>query len=337
MPMMDAQQALQSLSQNKINPVYFLLGEERYFTTRCVAQLRSTVLSEDQREFNEEIFYGTEVDMDRLVESLQMLPIMADRRLVILKEAQHLSEKDWSLLDSVFDLTVSSKDLVFVVLASQLDKRRKNIKKWLDQVLVVDCSTPQEAARAGWIKALAQSKGLELDQEALAYLVRMGGNTLDELDRDLDKIYLYFGDAQNKSTQKVTIGDVANILQRSREESIFALSEAVGQRDRPQALFLFHRLKDQGENEIALVALMARHLRILLKLKKAQELKIPPNQWAAKVGVNQFFLNNYTQQAKGWNSEELAHALQNLADMDKQLKSSSLPGELWMERFLFSY
>lgn len=332
--MIEAQKALQSISINNINSVYILLGDERYFTTRCLSLLRKTILSEDLREFNEDIFYGSELNIEHLVESLQSLPVMTDRRLVILKEAHQLSDKDWLKLDEIFDEIKSSKDSVFVILANQLDKRKKIIKKWIDQTYVVDCSTPQEIARPGWIRALAQSKRIELDQEALAYLVRMGGNTLDEIDRDFDKISLFFNLDFHEGTQKVTVGNIASLLQRTREESIFALSESIGMRDRPQSLFLFQRLKEQGESEIALVALIARHLRILFKLKKAQELGVLPNQWAVKVGVNQYFLSGYTQQAKKWTAVELAHALQALSNMDKQLKSSSLPSELWMDQFI---
>lgn len=331
MASVDPQKALQEISQNQVDSVYFIVGEERYFSHRCLQQLRHTVVEEEFCEFNEEIFYCTEVKIERVVESLQTLPVMAERRLIILKEAQHLTEKDWGALDEVFELTRSSRSSVFVIQANQLDRRKKSIKRWLDGATVIDCQTPQEAARAPWIKSLAQSKGLDLDAESLAYLVRMGGNSLEELDQDLDKVFLFYG-----KPHRVTIGDLAQILQRNREENIFSLSESIGKKDRPQALFLYRRLKEQGESEIALVALIARHLRILLKTKKAQEDGMAAGPaLAKKVGVNNYFLSQYTQQARLWTLEELAAALRALALMDKRLKSSSLPSELWMDPFIF--
>jgi DNA polymerase-3 subunit delta len=327
MPIVDVQEAIKAIALKKIDPLYLLVGEERYFSARCLSQLRHGVVADDMREFNEDIFYASEVPIDRVIDSLRMLPVMAEKRLVVLREAQLLTEKDWAALDEVQDW--SSGHLVFVIQASQLDRRKKTIKKWLEMGTVVECLTPQEAGRAPWIRSLAREKGLELDNQALAYLVQMGGNTLEEIDLDLDKLYLFFGEPR-----AIRIGDVAEVLQRSREESIFSLAEAVGKKDRPQALFLFHRLQSQGESEIALVSLIARHLRILLKVIKAQQLGLKGPTLAQKVGVNNYFVTGYVQQAGRWSTQEICNALLELAEMDRQLKSSSLPMDLWLERFL---
>lgn len=356
----DVQAAIQAMNQKKIAPLYFLVGEERYFSRRCINHLRHAVVAEELSEFNEEIFYATDANLEKVAESLQTLPMMAESRLVILREAHLLTDKDWAHLDEayekVFKAPLLSKNLssqpssgassvssgvatdggrptmpscVFVIQASQVDKRKKVIKKWLDQATVIECQTPQETARAPWIRNLAKEKGLELDQEALAYLVQMGGSSLDELERDLEQMFLFFG-----GPHAVTIGDLAQVLQRNREENIFSLSESIGKKDRTQALFLFHRLKSQGENEIALVALVARHLRILLKIHEGQTTGMKGAALATQAGINNYFLSSYLQQAQLWTKESLSQALVMLADLDRQLKSSALPGELWFERFI---
>lgn len=345
MPQVDVQVAIQAMHQKKIAPLYFLIGEERYFSRRCINHLRHVVVDQELSEFNEEIFYATDANLEKVAESLQTLPMMADSRLVILREAHLLSDKDWAHLDEAYEnvfkiygdkgakgdngVSGAAPSCVFVIQAAQVDKRKKIIKKWLDHATVIECQTPQETARAPWIRNLAQEKGLELDQEALAYLVQMGGNSLDELERDLEQIFLFFG-----GPHRVTIGDLAQVLQRNREENIFSLSESIGKKDRTQALFLFHRLKSQGENEIALMALVARHLRILLKLQEGQATGLKGAALATQAGINNYFLSSYLQQTQLWTKEALSQALMMLADLDRQLKSSPLPGDLWFERFL---
>jgi DNA polymerase-3 subunit delta len=327
MPTVDVNQAIRSIASNKTDSVYLLVGEERYFSDRCVSQLRHHVVTEDLREFNEDIFYASETPIDKVIDALQTLPVMAEKRLVILKEAQLLNEKDWQELERIEPH--KSPTAVLTLVAESLDRRKKAVKKWFDLATVIECQVPQENARAGWIRSLASEKGLELDQEALAYLVQMGGNTLEELDRDLDKVFLFFG-----KPMRLSIGDVAKVLDRSREQSIFSLAESIGKKDRTQALYLYHCLSEQGESEIALVALIARHLRILLKVLEAQALGVRGAALAGKVGVNSYFLQGYVQQASMWSQVELADGILSLAEMDRQLKSSSLPAELWMERFL---
>lgn len=345
MTQVGVQVAIQAMQQKKIAPLYFLIGEERYFSRRCINHLRhAVVVDRELSEFNEEIFYAPDANMEKVAESLQTLPMMTDSRLVILREAHLLNDKDWAHLDeayeNVFKAHANNDDkseercgaapsCVFVIQAAQVDKRKKIIKKWLDHATVIECQTPQEAARTPWIRNLAQEKGLELDPEALAYLVQMGGNSLDELERDLEQVFLFFG-----GPHAVTIGDLAQVLQRNREENIFSLSESIGKKDRTQALYLFHRLKSQGENEIALVGLVARHLRILLKLQEGQTAGFKGASLATQAGINNYFLPSYLPQTQKWTKNELFQALLMLADLDRQLKSSPLSGDLWFERFL---
>lgn len=345
MPTRDVSTAIQWIQQKKIDPIYFLIGEEYYFSRRCVNHLRHAVVSGELREFNEDIFYGSDDNLEKVSESLKVLPIMADSRLVILKEAHLLSDKDWASLDEAFDHffptepgeargtqkeSSTTPTTVFVVQAPQLDRRKKTIKKWMDRAVVIECQTPAESARASWIRSLAQEKGLELEREALGYLVQMGGNSLEEIDNDLEKLQLFFGGGP----RTVSLGDLAQVLDRNREENIFSLSESIGKKDRTQALFLYHRLQEQGESEIALVALVARQLRLLLKVINGQELGLKGAPLAAQVGVNHYFLDQYLQQAKLWSQQQLSQALVALAAMDRQLKSSPLPGDLWFESFL---
>ena len=327
MATIDVNSAIQSISQNRWSSPYILLGEERYFFEKCLQHFRYSSVPAELRDFNEEIFYGTDLEVEKLIDSLQMLPVMAERRLVVLKEAQHLNEKQWLQLESIGNL---SSDMIFVIQADQLDRRKKTIKKWLELSTIVDCSSPPDSSRGPWIRSLANEKGLELDQEALSYLVQTGGNNLEALDQELERIQLFFG-----SGKKIKIADIAQVLDRAREENIFSLSEAVGKKDRTQSLFLYSRLRAQGENEIALVSIIARHLRILLKIKVAQDkLNMKGSALAQYVGVNNYYLPNYVQQSLRWTQSELMKALEHLSHLDSQFKTTSLAPAIWMDSFL---
>lgn len=327
MATMDVTSAIRAIANKKFESLYLLIGEERYFSERFINQLRHYAIEGDLREFNETIFYGSDLDTGVLLDTLQSMPIMQSHRLVILKEAHLLSEKDWAALEALPPESLLSS--ILVVQSPSIDKRKKSIKKILERSTLIECQTPAEAARAPWIRSMAREKNLELDNEALAFLVQMGGNTLEELDRSLEQLVLFYGEGQRLSGAQL-----AAVLERHREESIFALAEAVGKKDRTQAIYSYRRLASQGENEVALVALLARHMRLLLKAKTGKVSGLKGPALAQKIGVNNYFLPQYLQQAETWSVESLSKGLMDLADMDRQLKSSPLPGELWIESFI---
>lgn len=193
---------------------------------------------------------------------------------------------------------------MFVVQAPQLDRRKKTIKKWMDRAVVIECQTPAESGTCFLDSEFSTGEGLRIRTRGAGLLVQMGGNSLEEIDNDLEKLQLFFGGGP----RTVSLGDLAQVLDRNREENIFSLSESIGKKDRTQALFLYHRLQEQGESEIALVALVARQLRLLLKVINGQELGLKGAPLAAQVGVNHYFwISIYNKLSSGLNNSYPKH------------------------------
>lgn len=329
MATVDMNSVFRSLSQRKWDQIYFVIGEERYFSDRLLSQFRSLITGESLREFNESLFYGSELDGPTFIDTLQTLPVMSDYRLVILKEAHLVNEKVWAMLSDL--RRESFQSTVLVCQGHSLDRRKKSIKNLVESSTLVECQTPTEAARAPWIRTLAKEKELDLDSEALAFMVQMGGNSLEEIERDLEQVSLFYGEKR-----RLNAADLGAVLERHREESIFSLAEAVGKKDRTQALYSYQRLQSQGENEVAIVALLARHLRLLLKVKWGRQQGLKGPSLAQKVGVNNYFLPQYLNQSELWPFEALKEALIDLAAMDREIKSSSIDGSIWIQKFLLT-
>ena len=102
MAQIDSQKFYQDIDQGQIAALYLVTSEEPFLERQAYDFLRSRILPESDRDFNLEIFDSSDLDLQRLLDSLEQLPMMAPRRLVILRGIQDLKESDWEALLKYF-------------------------------------------------------------------------------------------------------------------------------------------------------------------------------------------------------------------------------------------
>ncbi|MEN0060137.1 MAG: DNA polymerase III subunit delta, partial [Bdellovibrio sp.] len=136
MALIDAQKFYKDLEKGQLAPLYFLFGEEPYLLNQSVDRFKYSVLTEGAVDFNYSLFYAQDADVTSVRDGVETLPMMAARRLIVLKEAQELSDKEWAELEPLINEPVESS--VFVILASRIDKRKKQIRQLIIDFLSVN-------------------------------------------------------------------------------------------------------------------------------------------------------------------------------------------------------
>ena len=158
---------------------------------------------------------------------------------------------------------------------------------------------------------------------------RLVGNQLSEIENEVCKLQDYLGERT-----EVTVEDVTQCVSRKREESVFNLTASIANGDRSESLGHLVQLLDQGQNEIGIVQMIARHMRILLLLKQGQEFGLAGPKLAQHAQVPNYYLKDYASQARGWSAKKLENSLLVLADTDRALKSSPLSSHIWLENLI---
>ena len=327
MAQIDAQKFYKDLEKGQVAPIYFLYGEEPYLLNQSVARFKYAVLPEGAEDFNYTQFYAHDAEVGIVRDSVETLPMMAPRRLVILKEAQDLTDKEWSELEPLIQEPVDSS--VFVILASRVDKRKKAIRLLLDKADCVEFKKPYENQVPGWIKYIAGTLNLDISTEAIHLLHKLVGHHLVEVEAELKKL----GEYVNYS-RKIEVADVAATVSRSKEESVFDFTRAIGENNRVKALEHLVDLLDQGQSEIGIVSLLARHIRLLLSIKKGVDEGLSGAKLAHFAQVPPYFLDGYVDQSRLWPVKKLEEALVILSETDKALKSSPLSSHIWLENMV---
>ncbi len=327
MALIDSQKFYKDLEKGNLAPMYFLFGEEPYLLNQSVERFKYAVLTEGAIDFNYSLFYASDADIVQVRDAVETLPMMAPRRLVILKEAQELTDKEWGQLESLIEEPVDST--CFVILASRVDKRKKQIRQLLDKAECVEFKKPYENQVPSWINYIAETLGLKISNDAIHLLHKLVGHHLTEIEAELKKLGEFV-----EGARRIEVQDVAQVVSRSKEESVFDFTKAVGLNDRVKALEYLVHLLDQGQNEIGIISLVARHIRILLAVKKGMEEGLHGAKLAHYAQVPPYFLENYSEQARLWTAKKLEQTMVVLSETDKALKSSPLSSHIWLENMV---
>lgn len=331
MPQLEPQQFYssveKSLETQVFSPLYFFFGEEPYLINQAVNYLKVCALHGGAADFNFNSYYAADVEVSQVRDEVETLPMMAPRRVILLKEVQDLADKEWAELEPILETPVESS--VFILVGGKIDKRKKFFKHLYEQSIHVEFKKPFENQIPGWIRHISKGHDLSISDEAIQLLHRLVGNQLTEIEAEIVKLKDFLGERTD-----IELEDVAQCVSKKREENVFDLTEKIAEGDRVQALVQLVQLLDQGQNEVGIVSLVARHMRILLLIKQGIEQNLAGQKLATFAQVPSYYLDDYVKQAKRWSTKKLENCLLILAETDRALKSSPLSSHIWLENMI---
>ena len=315
------------LDSDKIFPVYLLTGGELFLQKTALKLIKQKIIdSKDSEDFNFNAFYAGEHNPRDVLESLEILPVLSERRLVFCHDIHLFKEKDWSVLLPAIQNPLDGT--VFVLTAPELDKRKKISKTLLELTQAVYCRSPKSSEIVHWVKWLSSSHQINLSEKALDLLIQLSGPSLMNINNELKKLKSFY------SSSEVSEEDIVKVVARVRPENVFAFTEAIGRQDLSKSFhFLVYLLEDQ-ESEVGLLSLVTRHIRILRQIKEGMSQGLRPSEVSARAGIPSFFLKDYIQQVQLWDERKLSKVTEILHATDRALKSSPLSSHIWLENFV---
>ena len=327
MAVWDYRRLHESLSKGEKRPLYVFFGDEPFLIQESLRDLVDHLLGASLRDFNLDVFYAGDVEVERVRDVVDTLPMMAERRVVVVREAQLLKAKELEGLLSLIENPVESCSLIFVF--SDFDQRLKFSKLALKNGTVVKFERPAEREVQSWITKLAKGLGKKIETRASERLYERVGASLIDLHQEIRKLSQYVGDRDT-----IQEADVEAVVSSLRADTVFQLADAIGDSDRSSALVSLANLLDHGENPIGITSLIGRHIRILTAVREGLDRGMTASQLSQKVGVPPFFVSKYIEQSRRWTPPRLKRAQYVLLQTDRGLKSSSVAPHLWLENFV---
>jgi DNA polymerase-3 subunit delta len=302
------------IKSGNIKPIYFLMGEEPYYIDKLSDFIEENVLAEDEKGFNQTVLYGRDVTIEDIIGTAKRYPMMAERQVVIVKEAQDLS-KTIDKLESYAENPMPSTVLVICYKYKTLDKRKKVTKELAKSGIVYESKKLYENQVGEWIKRVLQGKNYGIEPKALAMLVEFLGTDLSKINNELEKLQIILpkGSTINPKHIEENIGF-------SKDYNNFELINALGSRNQLKAYQIVNYF---AENEKAnpMVVTTSTVFGFFVKLLKYHGLKDRnPKNVAAVLGVNPYFLKDYDVALKQYPMKKVSQIVGTLRDVDVKSK-----------------
>ena len=214
------------IAERKFSPIYVLMGEEPFFIDQITDLLIENVLTEEERDFNQSIFYGADADAVSVINAARRFPMMSEYQLIVVKEAQLM--RDIELLNAYAKHPLSSTVLVINYKYKTLDRRKSLAAAVEKNGILFESKKIPDYKMPGYITGLLQQRSLAIDAKAAQMLSDFLGNDLNRLSKELDKLAIVMAQMGSK---RVTPELVERNIGISKEYNNFELIKALATKD----------------------------------------------------------------------------------------------------------
>jgi DNA polymerase-3 subunit delta len=315
------------LESGETAPVYLLVGAQDLLRELAGREILETALGDGDRSFNLDKLDGENTSGEQIVSICNMFPMMAGRRVVVVRRASRLAQ-DEALAD--YATSPAPHATLVLDLEKSPDARRKAWKKMHAEAVIIRCEPLKDREVETWLGKQARRRRIGLGRDEIRYLVSEFGSDLRRLSNELEKISLYAG------TEKLNVDDLGPILGRGRAQSVFNFTEAVADRNSPSALKQLGRLLEEGESPLPILALIDRTVGQLLVAKELRQKNKKSSDAARLLGVPHWKVDRVLGQSERFSTEELMRAMDGLARCDRALKTTGVRPRLLLEGLITS-
>lgn len=318
------------LKSGKIPEVVLLFGQDQGLVLANAATIRRATFEEEHADFDLETFFGSDMNTERFLSSCQGYPLLALRRLVILKEADRLPVTTLKMV--VEYLKRPSPSTLLLILGGNLDAKNL-LRKSVESSKTAWCLPfyPLEGQQLRqWLLTQFRQDGFQVEADALQHLsTHLAGDTRNTR-QELDKLKLFMGEKK-----RVQLEDVLAMVGETTTHSGFGLSAAITSGQLKEALTILGRLLESGVEPIMLLGIISQRLRRLNECNELLAQGLEPKTVAARLRIFWKEQAQFVSQSRAIPVRKLASGLLDCQELDGLLKGGSdAPPRQMMERFV---
>ncbi|WP_372472963.1 DNA polymerase III subunit delta [Capnocytophaga sp. ARDL2] len=324
--MEEIQKIIKQIENKSFAPIYILMGEEPYYIDKITNSLLEHVLTEDEKAFNLDIVYGKDADMNQVVGMAKQFPMMADYRMVLVKEAQDVKELDplTSYLEQVQPQTI----LVINHKYKNIDSRTelgKKIGKHPD-VVIVKSEKIRDYQVPNVIKKIVEAQNRTIGTKATAMLDEFLGNDLGKIENEIGKLCILVPEGQ-----EITDEVIEKNIGISKDFNNFEFIKAIAQKDQVKAYKIAKYFYNNPKNNppILTISLLYNFFSTLVQFQgiKHKEPYKTSQEIATKIGKRSAYaLKDQETASKYYTLKQTSRNLDYLKELDLRIKGVNSSG-----------
>ena len=312
--MEEVRQLVTDIKNGKLHPIYFLMGEESYYIDKISKFIETSILSEEEKGFNQMVLYGRDVSVEDIVGQAKRYPMMAEHQVVIVKEAQDLSRTIEKLVDYV-EQPQPTTILVINYKYKTIDKRKKLYKALKKAGVIFESKKLYDNQIADWIRRVLSGNNYTISPKAAQMLAEFLGTDLSKISNELDKLKIILPEGT-----QITPEHIEQNIGISKDYNNFELQKAVGAKDVLKANQI---IKYFGENPkdnpmVVTVSLLYSFFSKLLHLHGLHDKS--PRSVASSLKINPYFANEYIAATRNYPMKKVSGIIATLREFDVKSK-----------------
>lgn len=334
---MPATVILNNLKENKINPIYFLQGEESFYIDEVSSYIEKNIISEAERGFNQTVMYGEDCKMHEVLTNAKRFPMMAERQVVIVKEAHLLYDfkikEGRALLEAYVNNPLSTTVLVFCYKYGKLDGKTTLAKALKKKAVVLTSDKLRDYQVPKWILTYLSKKGYKITELATQLLTDHIGNNLERLANEIDKLLINL-----KPEAIIDDTIIEKNIGISKDYNVFELQNAIMARDilKANRIVKYFGANPKNHNAIPIIALLYSLFNKLLIVHQTKDKSAQNLSKALK--VNPYFIKDYLAGARNYPFYVVMKNIEYVYQADlavKGIDSPALSGENILKQLIF--
>ena len=328
---MKYQDIIQQINNKVYQPVYFLMGEESYYTDKISDYISKNILTEEEKEFNQTTLYGKDIDVSTVIGEAKQFPFGSTYRVVIIKEAQDI--KKIEDLEIYLDNPLPSTILVICYKYKKIDKRKSFGKNLSKKCILFESKKLYENQIPSWIKSEVKELGFSIDDKSANILTQYLGNDLSKINNELSKLVLHL-----KTGEQITPKIIEDNIGISKDFNVFELQNALGIKDVLKSNQIIKHFSENPKNH-PFVLTLSSLFTFFQKVMIYQNLKDKRSKNAASaLGVNPYFVSQFQTAARNYPMKKLFKIFTYLKEYDlksKGVNNTSTPEDELLKELTF--
>ncbi|NWF50195.1 MAG: DNA polymerase III subunit delta [Ignavibacteriaceae bacterium] len=304
------------LRKGSLKPVYYLFGEDVFGINSTLELIDKAISPVIESDFDKEFYYGEDKTVQQIISAANAYPFGSSKKLLVVKEFDKVKEK--KNLVSYISAPSETTIMVLIQYGGISNYAIEPFKSLVSSGYIYESRELKGNNLIEWLIDYAETRGKFISNSNADYLINLLGGNRTLLESNLEKLFVFLGDKK-----EVDINVIKSLTVSLKQNTIFDLQNAVGNRNEALALKVLHNLLDNGVEPTVIVFMLVRYFTAIAKLIELSRGSIQPAEIAKKIEVPYFTLNDYNSAVKNFSAGQVLEAANALFKAEKTLKTTS--------------
>lgn len=322
MPQADEFGRLKGAIRNKtLDRLYFFHGEETFLMTHYLEEMKKKTLDELTRDFNYHRFTGENFSVQAFADSVEALPMMAERTFVEVDEIDpfKLGEAEREKMAAIFSDVPDYCTLVFTyeTVEWKPDKRQKKLWDAVSKYgTVVEFAKQSQRDLVAWVSRHFAALGKKIDNNLCIYLIEITGGTMTALQGEIIKIASY------NATDTIVKSDIDAVTEPVLDAVVFQMTDLLGSGQYAMALVKLQQLLKMQQEPIAILGAVGSHFRRISTARTLMDCGKKTDDLMALTGMKDYPARKTMAAAQKFSARFCRRASELILETDYRMKTS---------------